>query len=177
MIATPKQIEQVKGYYQTHIDSGEQPESVVAACTNAIARINMAPSITVEQLRTLVSQELNTARQCSGSITLRDTEERHRPSEKAKKFRIGIVGVSSDIWIEQPNIPDCPYGDTRVWDIENGASYQEQLFCKLRNCSINPSGFTCKGCNAADWLVSEVENGMMTEREALRIAREYNLES
>ena len=189
MQLTQDHIENLKAYYRTHAESAEQPASIRGAYTSAIARLDALKDPTVEQLEAFIDAELVSARKCAGKPTLTDTEKRHRPTEKAKKFRIGLPGISSDRWIEQPDLPPCCHGDNREWHIEDGTSYQSQLFCVLNKYNINPSGFTCEGCyqrknkvagmdkkDAGDWIVAQVEAGRMTQHEALQLVKEYALD-
>ena len=194
MKLTPAHIENLKAYYRTHAESAEQPAAMRSAYTSTIARLNALKDPTIEQLEAFIDAELVNARKCAGKPTPADSKRQYRHGEKAKKFRIGLPFISSDRWVEQPDLPDCCHGDYREWNIEGGENYQEQLYCHLLRTTVNPSGTVCENCRqnilhvqalvaegkrkeAGDWLVQMVAEKQMTQYEALKLVEMFNLEA
>ncbi len=124
--------------------------------------------------------------------------------ERIAKFVKGIPDETSDKWTAQPDIDACWRGDYRDWHIEDGKSYQSQLYCRFWEDFINPSGWGCEVCKrhmiinwqssnmreafaglvaakgkeyAANILVRAVEMNQLSEREALELADEFDLET
>ena len=101
-------------------------------------------------------------------------------------------------WKAKPTIDSCPAQD---WHIEDGASYQSQLFCQEYQTWINPSGFTCQLCREHNWpeierwrhhslpdliatkgkkaagdaVVEAVERRTLSEKEATVLVRDFDL--
>ena len=49
-------------------------------------------------------------------------------------------------WLKKPDtIPECHLGDDPIWEGE-GESFQNQLWCNVYSCYINPDGHTCDLC-------------------------------
>ena len=124
--------------------------------------------------------------------------------ERIAKFHKGIPGETSDKWTAKPDIDDCWRGDYRDWRIEEGKHYAEQLWCKFWEDFINPSGFACEVCKQhmiLNWqsshlseaiagliaarskeevgalIVKAVEDGHLTEQQALELVDEFDLEA
>lgn len=122
------------------------------------------------------------------------------PEERAAKFKKGDSALS-DIWTAKPDISECWRGDYREWRIEDGPSFQSQLYCTYLNTWTNPSGATCALCRAfhlplieefrhyiipaiiannsneaaADALVKAVESGELMADEAKTLGEEFEL--
>ena len=115
------------------------------------------------------------------------------PEEQKLKF-----DKKAQRWTEKPTIEVCSDQD---WHIEDGESYQSQLYCRRYETYVNPRGFTCSLCRrhlwpeierwrhhvlpeliaksgkkaAGDAVVDAVERRPLSEKEATVLVREFNL--
>jgi len=48
-------------------------------------------------------------------------------------------------WVTKPNIKSCCKGEEPTWHPE-ARTYQDQLYCNVWRCFINPDGTACKLC-------------------------------
>ena len=124
-------------------------------------------------------------------------------AERMAKFSKGEIGKTSDIWTAKPSIAPCWRGDYREWHIEDGSSYQSQLYCKFWDMFINPSGRSCEICKShliKNWASSQLrialadaiaakgkdfvgeqigyafEKDQLTEQQALELVNEFKLD-
>jgi len=121
-------------------------------------------------------------------------------AERDLKFRKGDPSRGeSDRWTARPMLAPCWHGDFREWRIEEGLSYQNQLYCGYWKEFINPNGHTCALCQKQLWpdiehwrahvipavqaengdkaaqetLVNAVASENLTEANALALAEEF----
>ena len=106
-------------------------------------------------------------------------------------------------WQEKPALSPCFRGEYRKWNIVRGKHFQEQLYCLFWEDYINPSGFSCGYCKkkvilnwgssklsgalseaidtrgrsvVGGWIVVAVEQGQLSEKRALELVDEFDLE-